>query len=278
MTLGPLLGQGRTSDVYAYGRDSVAKVLRHGLSPRWARLEADLTDSVRRLGVAAPEMRDVIEVDGRPAIVFERIGGGSLWDLLRSGAVDAASVGRMLAEVHRSVQEAGLPDNVPPMIDRLCHKLRTAGQLTADEQEEGCELVAALPRGAALLHGDMHPGNVLMGQDGPVVIDWFDASLGHPLADVVRSSILLRPFGAAEPPHLPGATPEVLCALHDSYLEHHRPLLSAGLGDLRFWESTMAAARLAERAQRNDATLLELWADRGAARPSEHLARVLAAR
>ena len=233
---------------------------------------------MRRLGIAAPEVREVIEVDGKPAIIFERIGGGSLWDLLRSGAADPTTIGRMLAEVHRSVQEAGLPDNVPPMIERLCQKLRTAGQLTKDEQEEGCELIAALPRGAALLHGDMHPGNVLMGREGPVVIDWFDASLGHPLADVVRSSILLRPFGAAEPPHLPGATPDVLCTLHDSYLGHHRPLLEAGLSDLPIWESTMAAARLAERAQRNDATLLELWAARLDGRPSEHLARALAAR
>jgi len=35
-----------------------------------------------------------------------------------------------------------------------------------------------------LVHGDLHQGNVLDGPDGPVVLDWGDSSVGHPLLDL----------------------------------------------------------------------------------------------
>ncbi len=57
-----------------------------------------------------------------------------------------------------------------------------------------------------------------MTADGPVAIDWFDASIGHPVGDVVRSSLLMRPFGdRGDPQHLPGADPAMLTLLHHSH-------------------------------------------------------------
>jgi Ser/Thr protein kinase RdoA (MazF antagonist) len=35
-----------------------------------------------------------------------------------------------------------------------------------------------------LVHGDAHPGNVAWAPDGPVVLDWGDAGVGHPLLDL----------------------------------------------------------------------------------------------
>jgi aminoglycoside phosphotransferase (APT) family kinase protein len=43
-----------------------------------------------------------------------------------------------------------------------------------------------LPNGNVICHGDFHPKNVLITTEGPVIIDWADATLGHPLADVDR--------------------------------------------------------------------------------------------
>ena len=41
----------------------------------------------------------------------------------------------------------------------------------------------------------MHPANVVLTAEGPVVIDWIDATLGNALADVARSAIIM---GGAE--------------------------------------------------------------------------------
>ncbi len=44
------------------------------------------------------------------------------------------------------------------------------------------------PDGVALCH----PDNALMSVSGPIIIDWPDVTLGHPLADVARTLILCR--------------------------------------------------------------------------------------
>ena len=38
--------------------------------------------------------------------------------------------------------------------------------------------------GATLLHRDLHPGNVILSSDGPVVVDWTNAGAGEPAFDV----------------------------------------------------------------------------------------------
>lgn len=121
-----------------------------------------------------------------------------------------------------------------------------------------------------MLHGDLHPANVLMSSTGPVVIDWFDASVGHPVADVVRSSLLIRPLeGLDGRPHLPGAVPELLSELHDSYVSAMSDVLNRSFPDLGLWEAVVAASRLAEDAEADESPLVELWRDRHAGRPSQ---------
>lgn len=257
MTLGEMIAAGRTSEVFAWGNDSVIKVLRPDVPRHWADLEAILTRAVHTRSVPAPEIREVRTWGGRPAIISERIFGPSMWQMMIDRPTDIAGLARELATVHRHIQSVGVPEGVPDLVFRLCSKVEEASQLCKAEQDEACAIARSLPRGAALLHGDLHPGNVLMGSSGPVLIDWFDAAVGHPIADIVRSSILLAP--TADPTHLPGASTEHLMVLRDTYLEEFESELGYATPDLRTWESVIAAARLAEGAQPDVSGLLELW-------------------
>ena len=62
-----------------------------------------------------------------------------------------------------------------------------AGRLAAAVPRlvEVCAELAAHGVPTALLHGDMHPGNVARGPDGYVYFDWTDCALGHPFLDVI---------------------------------------------------------------------------------------------
>lgn len=260
MLTGELVATGRTSKVFRYGRDSVVKVLRVGVPDNWAALEASLTAAVKERGVPAAEVRDMVMVDGRPGIVFQRIDGPSMWQLMLDQPDRVVALTEELAQVHRHIQQIGLPEGIPDLVDRLEAKIGEVEELTSEERDEGRAMIAGLPRGAALLHGDLHPGNVLLSADGPVVIDWFDAAIGHPVADVIRSSLLMRPW--PERPsvlHLPGADQTVLGPMHAAYTSHFAAVLGAAERDLCRWESVMAAARMAEQVTSDQAMLRSLW-------------------
>jgi aminoglycoside phosphotransferase (APT) family kinase protein len=109
-----------------------------------------------------------------------------------------------------------------------------------------------------LCHGDLHPGNVIMASDGPVIIDWFDASRGDQVADIARTSLLMsaRSHGREGPSHLPGASRDALDQARRSYLNAVSDLAS-GPDDVRRWEAVVAVARLAEGIA--PAELLAIW-------------------
>ncbi len=49
--------------------------------------------------------------------------------------------------------------------------------------------------GSSPLHLDLHPGNVMLGPDGPVVIDWSNAAVGPGAADVAVAWLLMGAAG-----------------------------------------------------------------------------------
>ena len=265
---GALVAAGRTSDVYEFGADAVVKVPRPDVPDHWVALEAEFTAAVRTLHVPAPTVIDVVEIDGRTAIVLELIEGRSLWEHIVDEPHRVREFAGVLADTQRAIFAAGPPEGLDGLVDRMCRKIDDVAGLTDDERAEAADLAVRQPRGAALLHGDLHPGNLLMTHDGPIVIDWFDASIGHPVADVVRSSILMRAHrGSSGPSHLPGADRAVLDALHGAYVDAMRDLLDIDPAVLHDWETLAAVSRLSEGDQPDAMALTERWrqrADRGA--------------
>jgi aminoglycoside phosphotransferase (APT) family kinase protein len=106
-------------------------------------------------------------------------------------------------------------------------------------------LIDALPDGDRLCHGDFHPANVLLTASGPVVIDWVDATRGHPLADVARTLVILR-LGRPQirVPRLVIAA--VRYALVGVYQRRYASRSPVDWAEVRRWLAVVAAARLCE--------------------------------
>lgn len=254
-----MIAVGRTSRVHRYGSRAVAKVLNHGVPDHWAEIEASMTSAVRALGVCAPDVLDVVDVDGRPAILFERVDGPSMWQLMHDDPASIPTLAREFAAVQRQIHRVGVPDLLPGFVDRVQTKIGDVVDVGEADREAAREMVRALPAGAALLHGDFHPGNLLVAEAGITVIDWFDASVGHPMADVMRSALLVDAEGLTDRRHVPGATDEQLRALHDAYLDEMTDLLDHERDRRSAWCAVTALSRIAERTDDDVDLLVDRW-------------------
>ncbi len=264
--LGSLIARGNTSDVYAWGERAVIKLLRPEFPKAWAEKEARTTAIVHDAGLPAPAVGDVVVVDGRPGVVFERIEGPVMWDRMVAEPADVGRLCRMLARLQADVTATAAPSGLPSLHARLRHNIETAAHLTPVERATAVDDLDGLPAGSALCHYDVHPANVLMAAGGPVIIDWFDAAAGDPHADVVRSSILMRHHGGSG--HLGTAEAALVASLHEGYL---RCVIGGGGLDpsaLLRWEPVSMAGRLGEPLPATElASTYAAWQEGAAASP-----------
>ena len=106
--------------------------------------------------------------------------------------------------------------------------------LTQEQKAFVLERLESLPSGTKLVHGDFQPFNVIMGGNGPVIIDWADAGAGVPACDVARTYLNFSY------PTIPELTkPEV--AMAERYFRAYRELSGITFEEIRQWFPVMAA-------------------------------------
>jgi aminoglycoside phosphotransferase (APT) family kinase protein len=242
--LGDVVARGSRSAVRAFGRGAVIKVPDPSTPAEWILAEAEYTEAVRAAGAPAPRLLGMEQISGRAASVWERVDGASMWQHVVDRPARSAQMGQLLAEVQLGLFDLVPPVTLPGQRDRLRSKIRRSAAVDGS-LARALDLFPARAGALRICHGDMHPSNVILGRDGPVIVDWFDASRGEPVADVARSSLLLGD-GENTPRHLPGADPATLGVLTGAYLARLRERLDIDPDLLARWQAICAVARLSE--------------------------------
>lgn len=161
-----LIGRGRDCDVFEAGP---GRVLRRNRDGRSTELEALTMRHCAAHGYPVPE---VFDAEG-PDIVMQRLDGSTMLDEMSARPWTMTARARQLAE----------------LVDRL-------GRLPLPDHE----LPAAVDDSDLLVHLDLHPNNVILTADGPIVIDWSNAALGTAGLDAANTWLTLsagRPEGSA---------------------------------------------------------------------------------
>lgn len=141
---------GRDADIYSIDDEWVLRRYRNGHP---VRDEADFMRHVARYGYPVPAVRDVDGAD----MVLQRLDGPTLGDAAIAGDLSATEIGLIHADLHRRLQAIPAPSGTP---------------------------------GRVVVHGDLHPLNVMATADGPVVIDWRNAEEGTAEFDVAMTAII----------------------------------------------------------------------------------------
>jgi aminoglycoside phosphotransferase (APT) family kinase protein len=188
---GPLLGQGRTAEVFAWGEFQVLKLFFTTWPVDWIHQEARVTRLVHEAGLASPAAGDIVEVEGRLGIVYERVDGPSMLEDVARHPWRVASLARQFTDLHLVMHRTTL-EELPGGRELLTGLLRAAPRLGDEVKARLLGKLDRLPDQETICHGDYHPDNILMTRRGPIVIDWMSVTRGHPLADVAGTSLLFR--------------------------------------------------------------------------------------
>ncbi len=163
--LGSLIGVGRAADVYDQGDGTV---LRRYRSDHESELEGRMMMWVSDGGVPVPTVH---RARGRD-IVMDLVEGPTMMQNLESRPWLLLRYARMLARLQRQINELEAPTWFP--------------------RHEG------VTPGTSVIHLDLHPMNVILGADGPVVIDWTNASRGHSSFDAAMTYVLVSTFDPSD--------------------------------------------------------------------------------
>jgi aminoglycoside phosphotransferase (APT) family kinase protein len=255
--VGEVVARGTRSSIHAYGSGAVIKVPHPTTPTEWILAEADYTEAVRAVGAAVPRLLGIEEIAGRPATVWERIEGTSMWQRIVERPELSAELGQSLADIQLGLFALVPPLALPTQHDRLVSKIRKTAVVVDASLARALELLPAPAGPLRLCHGDLHPSNVILTNDGPVIVDWFDASRGDTVADVARTLLTLHGDGATAPRHLPGSDGPTLAALKRAYLDRLRGHLDLDDELLALWQAVQAVSRMSEGVQLDP--LLDVW-------------------
>ncbi|MFF3251802.1 phosphotransferase [Actinacidiphila glaucinigra] len=156
-----LIGAGRDADVWALDGTRVLRRYRHGGS---ADEEARVMAHLAGVGFAVPRVHDVNGAD----LVMDRLTGPTMAQDLARRPWRAHSHGRLLAGLQASL-----------------HAVPAPGWLRR-------RFATGDPARDRVLHLDLHPENVVLTPDGPVLIDWSNTAGGDPAADTALTVAILR--------------------------------------------------------------------------------------
>lgn len=197
----------------------------------------------REVGLPVPAVREIVSIRDRRGIVMERIVGETLAERMMARPDESDRWMEVLVELQQKVRHVSGPGALRSLKRRLAAGIVDAREISNDDRARLLELLDGLPDKRSMCHFDFHPGNVIVGPEGPVIIDWFDAGVGDPAADLVRTAMLLR-YGAANS-HGPDMA-AMMVRIYRDYLAHIARQPDFDIDSLLAWEPVVMGARLAE--------------------------------
>jgi tRNA A-37 threonylcarbamoyl transferase component Bud32 len=152
---------------------------------------------VAESGIRVPRLYEVIQIDGKWAIVMEYIRGKTLAELIKENPANFdAYLGRFV-DIQLDMHSHTDP-RLPLHTEKMHRKIRESG-LDATTRYELHTRLDSLPKHTKLCHGDFNPSNIIITEkDEAYIIDWSHATQGNASAGAARTYLLFFLAGQKE--------------------------------------------------------------------------------
>ncbi|WP_054708646.1 aminoglycoside phosphotransferase family protein [Bacillus sp. JCM 19041] len=231
MDLDKPIASGNTAQVYRSNNDAI-KLFNDDLPETEATKEATKHRVAYAQGLPVPKIYDVTKVNGKPAIVMEYIEGKTLGEM---ACADQSQIERYMTlsvglqqQIHKIV-----PSQIETMKDKLKRQIQAATPLNKKQKSTLITKLELFIYNERLCHGDFHLFNLIVGKEDQItIIDWVDASIGDPRADVYRTYLLYSQHFSDE--------------LAEMYMRIYCETSHYSKEEIFEWAPIIAGARLAE--------------------------------
>jgi len=242
---GELIARGSVADIYAWGESQILKLFHDWVPAYGVEHESRMARVVYAAGLPVPAVGEVIEINDRFGLIYERIDGETMAEELlgihETNPEAILQMANVFAELHANIHTHSNVPELPVLRQQLERVIREIDVLPGDLKAATLRVLYKMPGGDRLCHGDFHPYNILMPQRGPVIIDWNNAAIGDPLADVARSALILSGVIVSEPSHR-----SIINQFTEAYLKHYFELRPSDQQQLAAWQPVVAAVRLSD--------------------------------
>ncbi len=194
----PMIGAGANGQVYRLDEERIVKVYNPLTNtPQKIAREKDAARAAFVAGIPSAISFEMVRVGESYGIIYEMIDARTLGETIarepeRLGEY-AERMAQLLHELHATeFKPQTLPD-ARLSLHAWVDVAEQSGYYTSDVIAAARRLVDSIPPRNTFVHGDFHPGNIMVTADDEfLLIDMGDASVGDPIIDLLASYQIIR--------------------------------------------------------------------------------------
>lgn len=259
-----LIGKGNTAQVFLYSEDKILKLFNSNIDKNSTFREYNIALYIQTVIKNVAKVFSIEQIQNQYGIIYEKINGPNMLEQLFSLSLkeDSDKLCKTFAQLHYELHSKKVSQNdknipIPTVKEKLITEIQLVSELSTEEKDKIIHYTKNLPDGNSICHFDFYPGNILLQNNEPIIIDWMTACYGDFCADIARTILLLK-YGEMinAPKELEVQLKNVQKQALDIYQKEYIEKFSIKNDDIEKWILPVAAARLHESITDNERKIL----------------------
>lgn len=193
----PFIGAGANGSVYRLDRETIIKVYNPLTNPP-EKIMREKQSAMQAFihGIPSAISFDIVRAGDRLGLIYEMIDAVTLGSSINEAPDTACDCGTKMAELllklHSTEFESGSLPDARINLQLWADVAEKSGFYEADTITKLRRLIDSIPPRSTFIHGDFHPGNIMVKDGEWILIDMGDASVGHPICDLIGAFQIMK--------------------------------------------------------------------------------------